>query len=345
MNSDTYRDEDSADDRHIARLDDLRSRVTDAAGLARIPPPVPLVEGWLNCDSLAWLIGEPGHCKSLVAQDLTGCVSTGKDWHGYAVKQANVLYVVMEGAPGLNQRIRVWEDYHTTAMAARFLVPRGPLHIVADAAELADLAAELEAGLLFLDTQNRASVGLDESSCLDMGRLVAGMDLIRERSHACVVSIHHTALGSKRPRGHTSIDGAADAMIRVAKDGGVVKVENRKQKDGRRAPSVVMNATEHAGGLVLAGVKQGEELAETDSERKALAALRDIVATRGTATHAEWKQAACGDGMAPGTFNWVLRRLRERGLVTREGSRGTWRLADPTQGTFGDSPKPGGMQW
>jgi len=318
------------------RVEELRGRLTDAAGLVRIPPPVPLVEGWFNMDTLGWLVGEPGHLKSFVAQDVAGCVAGGAPWHGAPTKQCTVMYVVLEGAPGLNARIRAWEEHNAMTHEGQFLVPRGRVHLVRDAEPLAQLAEELKAGLVIIDTQNRATVGLDENSNVDMGHMIAGMELIRERTHACVINVHHTAIGQTRPRGHSSIDGAADTIVRVAKDGGLVKIANPKQKDAGQQASLVLNVELHHGSLAL--VEPGTSgLARTDSEMKILRALRDIVATRGHATHADIKSSCTSNGaMAVSTFNWALRKVKERGLIV--ASKGTYTLADPTQGRLSEDP-------
>jgi hypothetical protein len=65
---------------------DLLGRLLDVAGLGTIPPPIPLVDGWLYCDSLAWLSGKPGHAKTFVAVELACCVGTGTPWHGMATR-------------------------------------------------------------------------------------------------------------------------------------------------------------------------------------------------------------------------------------------------------------------
>jgi hypothetical protein len=326
-------DPDDAEQAVKDRTADLRGCITDAAGLAKIPPPTPLIEGWLNLDSLAWVVGEPGSAKSFTVLGMAGAMTNGAAWNGCPTKQVPVLYVVLEGAAGLSGRISVWEDYHQMSHGAYFLVPRGRVHLVTDAEPLARLAKDLDAGLVIIDTQNRATVGLDENSNLDMGHMIAGMELIKAATGACVANVHHTGIGQTRPRGHSSIDGAADTIIRVAKDGGLVKIANSKQKDSGRSPVVLLNATPHQGGLVLTAATAAD-MAVTDSERKLMAALRDIVASQGSATHSELKRACVSGGMADGTFNWALRRCRERGMIAK-GDKGRWIPADPTQGKLG----------
>jgi AAA domain len=310
-----------------ARVEELRGWLHGAADLSRIPPPAPVIEGWFDLDSLAWIVGQAGHGKSFVALDAAGCVANGVPWHGCATKRANAIYIVLEGAPGIHQRVRAWEDFYGMEMGVTFLVPR-KFHIVRDATPLGMLAAELQAALVIIDTQNRATVGLDENSNVDMGLMIASLDEVREQCGACVGIVHHTSTEGRRPRGHSSIDAAASTLIRVARDGALVKVENTKQKDHGQSRSLALAATERAGGLVLA--QDGADLAVADSERKVWSALKDVVAVKGGATHTELKQAVTSVGMPVRTFNWALRRLYDRKLITRSGN--TYRLTDPVQG-------------
>jgi hypothetical protein len=309
------------------RLEGMRLCLYESDDLERIPEPVPLVEGWLDLDSLAWLYGERGHRKSFAAIDLSGCVAAGADWHGYPAKQATVLYAMCEGIAGLGRRVRAWEDYHQMKHQAVFLGARPPLHLIRDAPALGTLAAEMEAGLIVIDTQNRATVGLDENSNVDMGRMIAALDSIREQTRACLLLIHHAAVGSMRPRGHGSIDGAASVMIRVASDGNLVKIANEKQREEARSASLLLTARGHLGSAVLTS---DGALPSTDSEARIRSCLRDLLVAKDNVTHSEIKRAATSTGMPESTFNWALRRQVEKGLIVRHHR--SYALADPAQG-------------
>lgn len=298
------------------RLDALRLCLYESADLDRIPPPVPLVDRWLALDSLAWMFGERGHRKSFAALDLAGCVAAGLDWHGYPAKQATVLYAMCEGVGGLPGRVRAWEDWHDTKHQAVFLAARPPLHIIRDGPALGTLAAEVEAGLVVIDTQNRATVGLDENSNVDMGRMIAALDGIRQQTRACILMIHHSAIGQNRPRGHGSIDGAASTMIRVASDGNLVKIENGKQREDSRSASLILAATGHAGSMVLTSATEGD-MPSTDSEIMIRRCLRDLLGTKDNVTHSELKRACLSLGMGDGTFNWALRKQIESDAIVK----------------------------
>src|SRR5262249_36061551 len=70
---------------------------------------------------------------------------------------------------------------------------------------------------IVVDTLNRSLVG-SESRDEDMAAYIRGADLLREKFHCAVIIIHHCGINDQRPRGHTSLAGAADAQISVSRD-------------------------------------------------------------------------------------------------------------------------------
>src|SRR5262245_5073211 len=62
-------------DRVAVRLAQLCAQLLDPAGLHTIPTPTPLVAGWLDTNSIAWLAGKPGHGKTFLAIDIACSVA------------------------------------------------------------------------------------------------------------------------------------------------------------------------------------------------------------------------------------------------------------------------------
>lgn len=83
-----------------------------------------------------------------------------------------------------------------------------------------------------LDTLNRSLNG-SESSDEDMSAYVRATDAIRETFDCSVLVIHHCGINDSRPRGHTSLTGAADAQLSVKRDfTGNILVTAEFMKDG-----------------------------------------------------------------------------------------------------------------
>jgi AAA domain len=68
-----------------------------------------------------------------------------------------------------------------------------------------------------IDTLNRSLAG-SESDDKDMGAYVRAADAIREKFSCAVIIVHHCGVNVSRPRGHTSLTGAADMQISVKRD-------------------------------------------------------------------------------------------------------------------------------
>ena len=265
------------------RLDELRGALLDSAALDSIPAPQPVIDGFLYRNSLAWLHGKPGHGKSFVALDWAGCVSTGLPWQQHETAQGAVLYLIAEGTPGLQRRVRAWEDHAGCTMLVTFLPIAVQLLAPIELTAFAMLAAELQPVLLVIDTQARVTVGFDENSARDMGQLVHAADRLRTASRACVLLVHHEARSTESMRGSTSLEGAATSIIRASKDGNHIRLDTTKQKDVAESGPVALRLVPRLGSAIIQahdGVGLTEELAE--SQQVILTVLRDSFGTTGT---------------------------------------------------------------
>jgi hypothetical protein len=297
------------------RLDELRGKLLDSAGLDSIPEPVPLIDGLLYSDSLAWLTGKRGCGKSFAALDMAGHVSLGLNWHGHATKHGPVLYIVAEGVAGLRTRVRAWED-HNGIMAVTFL-PEA-IRLPKDASTIGTIAADTGAVLVIIDTQARVTVGLDENSSRDMGQLVEALDVIREASGACVLPVHHEPRNGEHPRGHSTMDGAGTTLLRITKDGPLLTLTNPKQKDAPEALPVRLMLTPHLGSAVVGPITPvGLGNIRTDSETIVRETLLTLVGLKGGASYTELKTEC---GLPVSTFKYALNSLVKRGEVRNVGS-------------------------
>jgi hypothetical protein len=94
-------------------------------------------------------------------------------------------------------------------------------------------------GAMVIDTLNRSLVG-SESRDEDMAAYIQAADRLRERFSCVVVIVHHCGINGERPRGHTSLTGAADAQISVKRvnEGGIL-TEVEWMKDGEEGQKTV----------------------------------------------------------------------------------------------------------
>lgn len=204
-------------------------------------PAVPmLIDPVLPSGALASLIGAPASGKSFVALDLSMCVATGTEWHGHAVRQGMVLYVLAEGVGNFPKRMTAWRQVRTipNPVAIKFL--RTPVQF-ADGRDANDFLAAIRAlgeapALIVIDTMARCFVGGEENSAKEVGVFIASLERLRVETGATVLLVHHTVRKEARERGSSALAGAADTMIVVKKHGNekhgdVVTITCGKQKD------------------------------------------------------------------------------------------------------------------
>lgn len=215
----------------------IRESLYTARQLDDIPPTEYLAPSLLAKDSLAWLYGDPGCYKSFAALDIAACVALGCgiSWAGVPTVAAPVLYIAAEGSGGMRKRVRAWEamagrdlgDRITYLTMAPNLVEEPYLNAVLD------VCRDVKPGLIVVDTQSRVTPGLDENGSV-MGLYVAAVDQIRQETHGCVLTLHHTTKGTETLRGHGSLYGAADTVLymsRTASEERFAKIQIKKQKD------------------------------------------------------------------------------------------------------------------
>lgn len=301
-----------------SRLQELRGALVATDGLDHIPEPAPLIDGLLYRDSLAWLYGKPGSAKSFVALDWAGSIGGGLPWQCREVARGPVLYLVAEGVSGLRRRVRAWETgFHVRMDGVHFLPIAVQLLHGTDLSALVALVTELRPALVIIDTQARVTVGADENSNGEMGRVVAAADHIRAASGACVLMVHHSGKNGLDLRGASAFEGAATSVIKVTKDGEYVEVHCDKQKDVEPFPTIFLRLTPQDQSAILTGrlgTPTGEELSR--NEEAVLTALRDSFETT-SATAAQLIEVS---GVPRASAYRALNALVKRGAVRNIGT-------------------------
>jgi hypothetical protein len=327
-----------ADDEYAATI---RAQLLAGDAIFTIPPKDPLIEGVLDRGDLAVMYGAPAAGKTFIALDLAGCVATGSWWWGSQVHRGPVLYMIAEGAPGIPMRWSAWKARNSIYGPVEDLVwlpMRVNLRAAHWAAAVAEVAADLNAVLVVVDTIARTFGGGDENSSIDMGRYVAGLDVIRETTRAAVLALHHSGKDfNAGARGHSSLLGAIDVELVVRNAGdGIITLENSKAKDrGIGAPRrFVLEA--HGTSMALAkyaGQDRSENL--TTKVATVLTALEKIATDQGV-TMGAWRAVSEADGVSKTVFYEARKLLLDRGLVRTLGSDERGPFAPVSPGEDGD---------
>lgn len=313
-----FPDEPVSENPFQARLAHFRAHLVDSAGLDSIPDPVPLIDGILYRDSLAWLYGKPGSGKSFVALDWAGSIANGIPWQCRGVSRGPVLYLVAEGVTGIRKRVRAWEQWSNHPMEGVIFLPIAvQLLNGIDLRALVLLVAEQQPVLVIIDTQARVTVGADENSNGEMSKVVDAADQIRQASSACVLMIHHSGKNGLDMRGASAFEGAATSIIRVSKDGGQwVDVKSDKQKDVEDFADIRLRMTPAGSSIVLTATGADAVADMTNHQNAIIDALRQSFGSVGASSSQLLKVTEISER----TFYRELKSLVDRGSVIRSGT-------------------------
>jgi hypothetical protein len=202
-----------------------------------------LVKGIVPYPGLTVIWGPPKSDKSFWTLDLAMHVALGREYRGRRVQQGPVVYCCFEGQSGVSARVEAFRQRFLCeeAEAVLFYLQPAPMDLIKDHQELIAAIRDLDEApvAVVLDTLNRSLNG-SENSDEDMGNYVKATDAIREAFNCAVLVVHHCGVNDSRPRGHTSLTGAADARLAVTRDAAKnILVDVEFMKDGEGSGTIV----------------------------------------------------------------------------------------------------------
>lgn len=187
------------------------------------------VEGLLTTSAMSVIYG-PSNCgKTFFVVDLGLHVAWGREWRGRAVDRGAVVYLSLEGAQGIRNRLAAFRKHHgLDGEALPFVAMPKPVNLLNDDADVnavialvEHVAAEtgLHVAMVIVDTLSRAMAGGNENSPEDMTAIVGNCDRIRDATGAHVCIVHHSGKDEARgARGHSSLRAATDTEIEIKRD-------------------------------------------------------------------------------------------------------------------------------
>lgn len=193
-----------------------------------------LVNGVIQRNSAVLLYGESRIGKSFLALDLAVKLACGSDWFGYPVTKSRVIFYAAESPSGLPLRIKAHAQWNGQEVPDDLQF----MNAVVDLSRPEDiekLIATVQgcADIVFIDTLNAAAAEIDENSSKEMGRVLAGVRRVVAEAGCSVVLVHHCGWSDHdRPRGHSSLNAAADTRILVSRDSGHPSWRIKGQREG-----------------------------------------------------------------------------------------------------------------
>lgn len=192
----------------------------------------------LPAASIIQVFGESSGGKSFLTVDWMGCITTGRDWFGYATKKTMGLYLAGEGLEGLRLRFAGWQQVHGQISDQWLHINEFPIRLNAETARriLAEVAMmPVKPGFVVVDTMSSTMDG-NENDGKDVSAFLSILQRFVTESRSTVVFNHHPGHGDKtRGRGWSGIKANIDASFLVSSTDirkGKITVE-KPPKDGR----------------------------------------------------------------------------------------------------------------
>ena len=196
-----------------------------------------LIKDFLPRGELSVVYGAPGSGKTFAVLDMCMSVAFAAQWRDKTVTPGAILYVACEGGQGFRKRIKAYAQhfeqpldtvpFYVIDAAPNFMDAGIVNRVLAHAIDIPNLSA------IVIDTLSRALQGGDENSSTDLGTVINHCTHLYRETGASVVLVHHSGKNkSANMRGHSSLQGAAYAVIEVQKRGFYRAMAVEKLKDG-----------------------------------------------------------------------------------------------------------------
>lgn len=314
-----------------------RFRLWTVEELEALPDPEWLIEDILPKGGLGILYGQPAAGKSFLALDWANCVAAGQEWCKRDVKAGDVVYICAEGASGLKLRVNAWRKVHNRELERLRFLPQS-LNML-DENDVCAFIREIQAhkcepSLIIIDTLARCFGDGDENAAQHMNAFVAGTDAFRQAfPSTTVLVVHHSGKNAKKGlRGNSALKGAADSVVCLSNNNGLLTMECKKQKDDERLTQIKLElrkvelgngksscvielASGAATSLVSTNPMTGDPRSK-DTDRKAIDALKSL-GPKGV-SFSEWQKAS---GLKKSTFKDARKRLLETKQVKQDGNQ------------------------
>ena len=206
-------------------VDLYESQTYKAERVFDLPRPRYIVPKLLLENSIATIYGQKGNGKTHYSLALALEIARGGEWNGHTLKPRPVFYLVGEGSSSVVERLEAWKQFTGENLPENF--ETGHIQPAPQLLELEQLDGFIKllqrrkwsSGVVFLDTFQTATVGLDEISGRDMGEAIEALKVIARETNSTVIIVHHAGKVLERgQRGHSSLGASVETEIEVSQD-------------------------------------------------------------------------------------------------------------------------------
>lgn len=294
--------------------------------LASLPRVRPLIDGVVSTPASVLLVGGYGLGKTFVALSFGASVATGRDWLGRRVQQRRVLFVIGEGAYGLDPRVCAWEAAWNEGEPVSdddltFLAKPGSLNDASTWQELSRYATDGGYGLVVLDTFSSLAPDADETK--DAARMTRRLSDLSTAINGCALLVHHPGWSdASRSRGGYQLEADTDEVLILAGVGegtNQITLTRKKVKDGPDGAVLWLRRTAAHGSMIIENSRSDD--ASVPLPARILAVLTDCADVGATGPQLmEEIKAESRSG-----FYSALNKLRDERAVIEDGTRNSKR--------------------
>lgn len=222
-------------------------RIIDIVDYKNKPRPRWQVEDIIQEETFVCVYGPPGTYKTFFVLDLALSLACGQTFQGKRTKPGKILYILAEGQGGFGMRVAAWELGRGITIDRNIggvIDQAVPLHDIEAVSKMVAAADDIDfsPSVIVFDTLSQNLVGADENSSEAMTNAVNAANQLRKRFKCTVIVVHHGRKSDGALRGHSSLLGALNTVIRLTTndeaeargDDRVIEVWVEKQKDGEQ---------------------------------------------------------------------------------------------------------------
>lgn len=184
------------------------------------PDPEWMIDGMIiQGGGIGQIIGASTAGKTFVALDLAMSVCGKDEWLGHKIRtNGNVIYACMENPAGFRKRLRAHIARYGHPPFDLKIVRHRPLNLVKaeKVSEFLDGIRAHDPVMVIIDTQAKATAGMDENSAQEAGLMIEYVDAIARELTCPVILVHHVGYSSDdRPggRGSSAMFAAMDFVL------------------------------------------------------------------------------------------------------------------------------------
>jgi hypothetical protein len=286
--------------------------------LRTLPPVQPLIHNVLSRRVSAVLVGATGIGKTFVALAWAACIATGQPWLGNPVERHRGLYVVGEGASGLDARVTAWEQ--TTGVPVDdedlvFSIKPDSLANPHTWAEMRAQALDLRCTYITLDTFSSLAPDADETK--DAATITRRLSDLAAGIDGTALLIHHPGWGDAgRTRGGYQLEANVDEVIVLAgeKDSDLIEMTRKKVKEGKAGDVQWMRRKPAFDSVVI------ESATAKDAEAPTVDRILDLLVSTPNAKYTVPQLCDELDIKTRSTAHRAIEKLVAQGLATAYGA-------------------------